>query len=45
MRVVKLKQQHHILTGSTKGFTKGVSNSDGIGWKDGGVFDDNEEDM
>ena len=34
MRVVKLQHKNHILAGS--GGAKGVSNSDGITWKDGG---------
>ena len=41
MQVVQLQQQHHILS-SSYGAT-GVSNSDGINWKDGG-FDDGDID-
>lgn len=41
MKVVKLQHQCHILAGS--GGAKGISNSDGITWKDDG-FDDTEED-
>lgn len=41
MRVVKLQHQNIICT-SPYG-AKGVSNGDGINWKDGG-FDDNEGD-
>ena len=42
MRVVKLQHQH-IICGSTKGFTKGVTSNDGIGWKDNG-FEDEDKD-
>lgn len=43
-KVVKLQHQCQILNGSPKGFTKSVSNNDGIGWKDGG-FEEGEGDM
>ena len=45
MRVVQLKQQHHILTGSNRA-VKGVSknNDEGIIWNNGG-FEDGEGDM
>lgn len=38
MRVVQLQQQH-IICSSPDGYAKGVSNSEGIDWKDGGFGD------
>lgn len=38
MRVVQLQQQH-IICSSPDGYAKGVSNSKGIDWKDGGFGD------
>ena len=43
MRVVQLRQQHIIC--ASNGYVRGVSNSDGITWKEGDVFSDTEDDM